>query len=391
MPPATELAYQAPRRHPSARSLQRMEALQRANEIRTRRAQLKRDLKAGRASIHTLLLEPPEYVETAKVFDMLLAVPKYGRVKVEQDSAAVPDLAEQDDRRPLRAPAHRARRPAPPVGLVRSRGGSRLRHHRPLGGRQGDADPRAARAHARAGAGVSATTRAPASRRDATGSTTTSSSDAEFAAARGRRGLRRARRLLGPPLRHAALGARAAAPPPATRWCSRSSCRGRARCARRVPEAVQVFIAPPSLERCARASIGRGTDDDDEIERAPARGDARSWPPSSEFAPRGGQRPPGGRRRRSSSPSSPPRCATASSPHKDRLAGRQRSARGWYPRGHDQPAHRLAARARRLQLRLGDRGRQARPPDQLVLPQPRRGDVRRVPAADGRHRLARTT
>ena len=61
-----------------------MDALQRANEIRTRRAQLKRDLKAGRVSIHTLLTNPPEYVETAKVFDMLLAVPKYGRVKVNK-------------------------------------------------------------------------------------------------------------------------------------------------------------------------------------------------------------------------------------------------------------------------------------------------------------------
>jgi len=63
---------------------QRMEALRRANDIRTRRARLKRDLKAGRESIHTLLLEPPEYLETAKVFDLLLAVPKYGRVKVNK-------------------------------------------------------------------------------------------------------------------------------------------------------------------------------------------------------------------------------------------------------------------------------------------------------------------
>lgn len=61
-----------------------MEALQRANDIRTRRAQLKRDLKAGRRSIRELLLDPPEWVETAKVFDMLLAVPKYGRVKVNK-------------------------------------------------------------------------------------------------------------------------------------------------------------------------------------------------------------------------------------------------------------------------------------------------------------------
>ena len=55
-----------------------------ANQIRIKRAQLKRDLKSGRLSIHTLLLNPPEYVETAKVFDMLLAVPKYGRVKVNK-------------------------------------------------------------------------------------------------------------------------------------------------------------------------------------------------------------------------------------------------------------------------------------------------------------------
>ena len=45
------------------------------------------------------------------------------------------------------------------------------------------------------------------------------------------------------------------------------------------------------------------------------------------------------------------------------------------------------ARERRLQLRHRDRRRQARAPDQLVLPQPRRGDLRRVPAADGRDRL----
>ena len=63
---------------------QRIDALARANQIRIKRAQLKRDLKAGRLSIHTLLLQPPEYLETAKVFDMLLAVPKYGRVKVNK-------------------------------------------------------------------------------------------------------------------------------------------------------------------------------------------------------------------------------------------------------------------------------------------------------------------
>jgi hypothetical protein len=61
-----------------------MDALRHANEIRTRRAQLKRDLKAGRVLIHQVLQDPPEWVGTAKVFDMLLAVPKYGRVKANK-------------------------------------------------------------------------------------------------------------------------------------------------------------------------------------------------------------------------------------------------------------------------------------------------------------------
>jgi hypothetical protein len=67
------------------RSLQqRMDALAIANEVRTRRAQLKRDLKAGRVDVLDLLLEPPEWIETMKVFDLLLAMPKVGRVKANK-------------------------------------------------------------------------------------------------------------------------------------------------------------------------------------------------------------------------------------------------------------------------------------------------------------------
>jgi hypothetical protein len=74
---ATKISAQAP-----ARSLdQRMEALQRANDIRVKRAKLKKDLKDGRVRIEQILDNPPEYVSTAKVFDMLMAVPKFGRVK----------------------------------------------------------------------------------------------------------------------------------------------------------------------------------------------------------------------------------------------------------------------------------------------------------------------
>lgn len=63
---------------------QRRQALMRANEIRSRRAQLKRDLKAGRVQILNLLRDPPQYLLTAKVYDMLLHVPKFGRVKANR-------------------------------------------------------------------------------------------------------------------------------------------------------------------------------------------------------------------------------------------------------------------------------------------------------------------
>ncbi|MDQ6836108.1 MAG: hypothetical protein M3016_07960 [Actinomycetota bacterium] len=83
MPPVSE-SFPKHLAAPERSLMQRMDALQRANDIRTRRAQLKRDLKAGRQPIHELLLRPPDYLQTAKVFDLLLAVPKYGRVKVNK-------------------------------------------------------------------------------------------------------------------------------------------------------------------------------------------------------------------------------------------------------------------------------------------------------------------
>lgn len=70
---------------PPRRSRQQMlDALGRANEVRAARARLKRDLKSGRCVIAAVLLAQPEYVQTMKVFDLLLAAPKYGRVKVNK-------------------------------------------------------------------------------------------------------------------------------------------------------------------------------------------------------------------------------------------------------------------------------------------------------------------
>lgn len=63
---------------------QRMDALAEANRIRSYRGDLKRDLKAGRRQVAGVLLRPPAEVETMKVFDLLLATPKLGRVKVNK-------------------------------------------------------------------------------------------------------------------------------------------------------------------------------------------------------------------------------------------------------------------------------------------------------------------
>ncbi len=60
---------------------QRLDALRRANDIRSQRARLKKDLKLGTIKIDQILADPPEFIKTAKVIDVLLAVPNCGKVK----------------------------------------------------------------------------------------------------------------------------------------------------------------------------------------------------------------------------------------------------------------------------------------------------------------------
>ncbi|MHB0915123.1 MAG: integration host factor, actinobacterial type [Thermoleophilia bacterium] len=60
---------------------QRLEALRRANDIRSQRARLKKDLKDGSMKIEQILADPPEFIKTAKVIDVLMAVPNCGKVK----------------------------------------------------------------------------------------------------------------------------------------------------------------------------------------------------------------------------------------------------------------------------------------------------------------------
>jgi hypothetical protein len=74
---------------PSRSLEQRLSALNRANDIRHRRAELKKRIKemgkpVARTEVAALLTEPPEVIETMKVWDLLIATPGYGRVKTNK-------------------------------------------------------------------------------------------------------------------------------------------------------------------------------------------------------------------------------------------------------------------------------------------------------------------
>jgi hypothetical protein len=66
---------------PGSSREQRLRALRLAHEIRAARAQLQKDLAAGTIELAQILAQPPEYVRTARVRDVLLALPKIGSVK----------------------------------------------------------------------------------------------------------------------------------------------------------------------------------------------------------------------------------------------------------------------------------------------------------------------
>jgi hypothetical protein len=61
-----------------------MIALGRANEVRSRRAKLKWQLRDGRVRVDEVLAAPANYLATAEVFDLLVAAPKIGPVKAAQ-------------------------------------------------------------------------------------------------------------------------------------------------------------------------------------------------------------------------------------------------------------------------------------------------------------------
>jgi hypothetical protein len=65
----------------------RLWSLGRANQIRTARATLKKELASGRVRIEDVLAQPPVSATTAKVSDLLLAVPGFGPVRTARSLA----------------------------------------------------------------------------------------------------------------------------------------------------------------------------------------------------------------------------------------------------------------------------------------------------------------
>jgi hypothetical protein len=96
-----------------------MAALERANEIRAFRARLKKDVKAGKESAYGIVACPPEMTATMKVFDLLLAMPKTGRVRANKllrrcsvsPSKTLAGLSDRQRRDLLALLPHRGSRP----------------------------------------------------------------------------------------------------------------------------------------------------------------------------------------------------------------------------------------------------------------------------------------
>jgi hypothetical protein len=63
---------------------QRMQALAHGNDVRLKRAQFKRDLKAGRVSIIDAITAPPPWLEGPSSTTCCSPSPSYGRVKVNK-------------------------------------------------------------------------------------------------------------------------------------------------------------------------------------------------------------------------------------------------------------------------------------------------------------------
>ena len=58
-----------------------LRALEQANEVRTARAKLKKELASGKIELVQVVADPPACVRMARVRDLLLVLPKIGSVR----------------------------------------------------------------------------------------------------------------------------------------------------------------------------------------------------------------------------------------------------------------------------------------------------------------------
>ena len=251
------------------------QALAKAAEARKKRAELKGELKSGKRTLRDVLSRSADdTVGKMKVSAVLESLPGVGKVRAQKlmeeldisASRRVRGLGREAARELLDRFARS--KPAAPHGR------QALRPRRPLGGRQGHRRPSSSLAHdpdgsLRLGLGHDAAARGRArSTASTTSSSTTRASTGwsptgellEWAEIFGHRSGTPAR-----PIRTSAARA-------ATRsWRSTSQGAGIVR--EQVPDAVLIFLVPPSLEELERRLRTAGTEDEEQL--APAAGDGR--------------------------------------------------------------------------------------------------------------------
>jgi transposase len=66
---------------PTATRTQAIENLILANQVRSKRALLKKDIAAGAVDLRRILIDPPSYAENATVRTLLMEIPKVGKIK----------------------------------------------------------------------------------------------------------------------------------------------------------------------------------------------------------------------------------------------------------------------------------------------------------------------
>jgi hypothetical protein len=96
---------------------QRLRALAQANEVRTARAELKRELASGTIELVEVLADPPPWARTARVRDLLVVLPRIGSVRPHP--RPLWDRSFEDARGSDRSATGRADQPLPQLSRQR--------------------------------------------------------------------------------------------------------------------------------------------------------------------------------------------------------------------------------------------------------------------------------